>query len=55
MEFRFYSYDVTGGGSNSGVRFDDISLNGETIAILETSSVVMVAVAGCALLRRHRN
>lgn len=53
-EFRFYSYNVTGGGANGGVRFDDIVLNGTTAAIPEPSAAVLFGLAGLSLILRRR-
>ena len=53
-EFRLYSYNVTGGGSNGGVRFDDIVLNGVTVFVPEPTSAVLLSCAGLGLLARRR-
>lgn len=53
-EFRLYSYNVTGGGANGGVRIDDIVLNGTTVPIPEPSAALLSCLAGLGLLARRR-
>ena len=56
-EFRFYSYNVTGGGVNGGVRYDDIIINGTTtLAIPEPSSATLIGFGtlALALIARRR-
>lgn len=55
VEFRLYSYNVTAGGANGGVRFDDIVLNGNTALVPEPSSALLLALAGLGILRRRRS
>ncbi|MEN8847177.1 MAG: PEP-CTERM sorting domain-containing protein [Akkermansiaceae bacterium] len=51
-EFRLYAWGGT--NANTGVRLDDIVLNGTVVAIPEPSSAVLLSLAGLGLLKRRR-
>ncbi|BCX47974.1 hypothetical protein HAHE_18820 [Haloferula helveola] len=53
IEFRLYGYDMS--ASNGGIRFDDIVLNGQTVAVPEPASLLLLGLGTFGLMRRRRS
>jgi len=51
-EWRIYGYGTT--SANYGIRYDDITLNGTTVAVPEPSSAALLGLGGLALIMRRR-